>query len=309
MLDRWVKKMLKPGDYILSSFGYANESFEWIRRHGGKTFIDAGNSHPDSFWEIMTEEHRRWNCSYPPVARHHYQRSKAMMEHVDYVFAPSKFVADSFLTRGFSPERVLRNIYPIDLRCFSPQSAPRPKGLPLRVINTGYLTLRKGTPYLLDAFRIVLKHEPKARLMLNKAASDSMKPILSRYTDLPIDWSPGLPHPQLAERLRSADIFVLPSVEDGFALVVGEALACGLPVITTPNTGASDLITEGVNGNVIPIRDPEAIANAILSWWQRIQDGTHPSGGALNPNTLSRATFEATLERQLTTLGILPSPE
>ena len=306
MLDHWVKRKLKPGDNILSSYGYANESFKWVKRNGGMTFLDGGNSHPENFWQIIAEEHRRWNCPYPPIALHHYERAKAILENVDYVFAPSSFVANSFLERGFSPDRVLRNIYPIDLSCFAPRTTPRPKDQPLRVINTGGVTLRKGTPYLLEAFRLVLKQVPNARLMLIDMVADSMKPILPRYSDLPIDWSPGLPHAQLAERLRSADIFVLPSLEEGLARTSLEAMACGLPVVVTPNTGSNDLVTEGVNGSVVPIRDPQAIADAILAWWQKIQDGTY-AFDAFDPDLLSRETFEATLERQLASLNLLPA--
>jgi len=306
MFDHWVKQMLKPGDHILSSYGYANASFAWVRKHGGKTFLDAGNSHPENFWEIMTEEHRRWNCSLPPVARHHYERSRAMMEDVDYVLAPSAFVANSFLTRGFSPLRVLRNIYPVDLGCFVPRATPRPKDQPLRVINTGFLTLRKGTPYLLEAFRLVLKKEPGARLLLNRDVADNMKPILGRYSDLPIDWTPGLPHSLLAERLRSADVFVLASLEEGLARTSLEAMACGLPVVVTPNTGSNDLVSEGVNGSVVPIRDPQAIADAILFWWQKIKDDNY-FPGAFDATRLSHDTFETTLEHQLASLGFLPT--
>jgi len=305
MLDLWVKQMLKPGDHILSSYAYANASFAWVRKHGGKTFLDGGSSHPENFWEILVEEHRRWNCPFPPVARHYYERCKAMMEHVDYVFAPSSFVANSFLERGFSPDRILRNIYPVDLTCFSPRTASRPKHKPLRIINTGALTLRKGTPYLLEAFRLIQKHEPAARLMLSNNIADSMRPILSRYSDLPIDWSPSLAHPQLAERLRSADIFVLPSLEEGLARTSLEAMACGLPVVVTPNTGSNDLVSEGVNGSVVPIRDPQAIADAVLFWWQKINDGSCALN-AFDATRLSTGAFEATLERQLASLSLLP---
>src|SRR5437764_711848 len=65
-------------------------------------------------------------------------------------------------------------------------------------------------------------------------------------------------------------IFVLPPLKDGLAFTVMEALACGLPVITTPNTGASDLIQPGVNGEIVPIRGPQAIADAILKWSDKI---------------------------------------
>jgi len=303
MLDRWVKTLLKPGDHILSSYGYVNESFKWVRKHGGKTFLEAGNSHPDNFWQIMEEEHARWNWQDPPVSRSHYRRQREMMAEVDYVLAPSSFVANSFLSRGFSADRVLRIGFPVDLRCFSPASEPRPKDRPLRVINTGGLSLRKGTPYLLEAFRIVLKHEPEARLLLTRSVVDSMQPILPRYRDLPIDWSPPLAHPDLAARLRSADIFVLPSLEEGLARTSLEAIACGLPAVVTPNTGSNDFVTEGVNGSVVQIRDPQAIAEAILFWWQKIREGQYTPGAAFDTGALSMETFEATLEKHLASLG------
>src|SRR5437667_3424412 len=83
--DRWVLKQLQPGDHIISSYGYANRCFDFVREHGGKTFVDAGNSHIENYWTTVSEEHRRWKCSYPPFTRYWYERSKAMLEKVDYV--------------------------------------------------------------------------------------------------------------------------------------------------------------------------------------------------------------------------------
>ena len=90
--DRWVKKQLQPGDHVISSHGYANECFKFARRTGGKTFLDAGNSHPENFWTILSEEYKHWNSPQLPVARHHYERSLAMMAEVDFVLSPSSFV-------------------------------------------------------------------------------------------------------------------------------------------------------------------------------------------------------------------------
>src|SRR3954471_19990556 len=97
LFDSWVKQKLVPGDHMLSSYGYANACFQFVRRHGGKTFLDGGNSHPETFWSLLTDEYARWNCKTPPVARFYYERAKAMMEHVDYVLCPSTFVRNSFL--------------------------------------------------------------------------------------------------------------------------------------------------------------------------------------------------------------------
>lgn len=297
--DRWVKGMLQPGDNIISSYGYTNECFKWVRAHGGKTFVDAGNSHPENFWEILTEEHRRWKCDLPPVSPFWNRRSREMMAHVDYVLSPSSFVTRSFLERGFKPEQILRNIYPVDLSCFAPSAAPRPKNRPLTVISTGGLSLRKGTPYMLEAFRLVHQRHPSARFLLTQLVSDSVKHLLPQYADLPIEWAPALPHPQLAQRLQSADLFVLPSLEEGLVRTALEAMACGLPVILTPHTGANDFIEPGKNGSVVPIRDAQAIADSILEWGERILSSDASPQRLFDSECLSFAHFEREFITQL----------
>jgi glycosyltransferase involved in cell wall biosynthesis len=168
------------------------------------------------------------------------------------------------------------------------------------------LTLRKGTPYMLEAFRLVHKRMPTARFLLSKNISANLASVVAKYADLPIDWAPGLAHPQLAERLRSADIFVLPSIEDGLAFTVLEALACGLPAITTPNTGASDLIQSGVNGEVVPIRDPQAIADAIFKWGDRILGTEWQPRVLLDPEQASFDHFADRFVRQLAEWKLVP---
>jgi glycosyltransferase involved in cell wall biosynthesis len=302
--DRWAKKQLRPGDHVLSSYGYANECFKFAHRHGGKTFLDAGNSHLQNFWEVISEEHRRWNCSYPPFSPYWYKRSLAMLEEVDYVLSPSTHVTRSFLERGYAPERILQNIYPVDLSLFQPSRKPRPRNQPLTVINTGSVCLRKGSPYLMEAFRIIQKQHPSARLKLTRFIQDDMKQVLPKYRDLPIDWAPVLPPAELVERLQSADVFVLPSLEEGLVRTACEAMACGLQVVVTPNTGANDFVQAGMNGEVVPIRDSQAIAEAILQCWERSQNGP-PSNVAEIHAQLSPERFERTLLEQLRRIGFL----
>jgi glycosyltransferase involved in cell wall biosynthesis len=269
LYDRWVQSLLKPGDHILSSYGHTNGCFRWVRRYGGMTFLDAGNSHPSHFWKIMAEEHQRWGCKYPPVSPAHFRRSLEMLKEVDWVLAPSRFVEDSFLQNGFSAKQIMRLPYATDLKIFKP-AKKRPSHRPFTVINTGGLSLRKGTPYLLEALRILKRQVPGLRILLTRQISDSIRPILGQYGDLPIEWSKTLPPSQLAERLQSADLFILPSLEEGMARTALEAMACGLPVILTPNTGASDLLHEGVSGSIVPIREPNSIVEKALFWRERI---------------------------------------
>ena len=304
--DRWVLRQLKPGDHIISSYGYTNRCFQSVRRHGGRTFVDAGNSHIENFWELLNEEHHRWKCPYPPVSRFWYERSRAMLTETDYVFSPSSYVTRSFLERGFKPEQILRSVYPVNLELFKPASMPRPRERPLTIINTGSLSLRKGTPYLLDAFARVRRQVPSARLMLTRDLREDVLPVLSQYREVPIDWSPpALPHEKLASRLQEADVFVLPSLEEGLVRTALEAMACGLQVVLTPNCGTNDFVRSGINGEVVPIRDPEATAQAILACWSRVQSGRQ----SFDPELAQELSFERFAERfmsHLRNLGLLP---
>jgi glycosyltransferase involved in cell wall biosynthesis len=301
--DAWVKKQLTPGDHLISSYGYVNDCFEFVRAHGGKTFLDGGNSHLENYWEVISEEHRRWGCPTPPFAHSWFERGRAMLAHTDYVLSPSRYVTESFLARGFQPEQILKNIYPLDLTQFTPRLTPRPVNQPLTLVHTASLSLRKGTPYLLEAFRRVREKIPTARLLLTQIIQDDVKPVLEKFRDLPVEWAPGLPHPQLATHLRTADLFILPSLEDGFARTVTEALACGLPVITTSHTGASDCIQPGVNGEVVPIRDPQAIADAVLKWADKILAPGWQPRSLVDASQLSFENFAREFIEQLQARG------
>jgi glycosyltransferase involved in cell wall biosynthesis len=304
LFDRWVRRQLPTGDHIISSYAYANASFQKARSSGGRTFLDSGNSHPENFWELLSEEHARWNCPTPPVARFYFERARAMMDHVDYVLCPSDFVRRSFLARGFKTGQILKNVYPVDLSCFVPSSTPRPFDRPLTIVNTGMLSLRKGTPYMLEAFRSIHQRHPSVRFLLTRTIHDSATSLMNKYRDLPIDWSPPLPHSQLAERLRSADVFVLLSIEEGLVRTALEAMACGLPVILTPNTGANDFVQPGLNGEIVPIRDSIAAAEAILKWGEKRMAGEVVDNSSV-ARQLSFETFRAEFLTQLRSIGLL----
>jgi glycosyltransferase involved in cell wall biosynthesis len=277
MFERWVERQVLEGDHLLAGFGYFNHLIPRIQQSGGRVFLDARNSHPSSFWSLVAEEHARWDVSLPPLWPRHHMRQQRSAALADYVLAPSRFVAESFIQHGFPADRILRLNYPVDLSRFQPAKEPRPTNRPLTLVSSGLLTLRKGSPYLFEAFKLIRKEVPDARLKIIRSMAGSFKPVFERmnYQGLPVEWAPGMTHAQMAPWLQESDVFLLPTIEEGMVRSAAEALGCGLPVITTRNAGVDDFIEEGVNGSIVPLRDPQAIAEAVLLWWERIRSGCH----------------------------------
>jgi glycosyltransferase involved in cell wall biosynthesis len=300
MFDAWVKRQIPEGTAIFSSYGYTVESFRKARQSGGMTLLDGGNSHPENFWNIVKEEHERWGEKVDPYPRKWNEGGRKSVELTDWVFSPSSYVTNSFIAKGFPAERVLSLPYPIDLTHFSPEPAVKLPDGPLKVVCTGGVSLRKGFPYLLEAMRLIRK-ERDAVLLLTEGVHESMLRLINDYPDVPIDWAPRLDHDRLGERLKSGHVFALLSLEDGFALTAAEAMACGIPVVLTPNTGFSDFVIPGKNGEIVPIRDPQAAADAIVRCYER-RDGGIDFVDAELKTALSFETFEKKLIEHLKTI-------
>jgi glycosyltransferase involved in cell wall biosynthesis len=132
------------------------------------------------------------------------------------------------------------------------------------VLFAGQVGLRKGVPHLLAAWERLRLQE--ARLWLaGSLALD--RQYLARHTDggNNVTYLGALPRTQLLDLMRQVDLFVFPSLAEGFGLVIGEAMACGLPVLTTRNTGGTELITDGREGWCVPAHSVEALVER-LEW-------------------------------------------
>ena len=122
-------------------------------------------------------------------------------------------------------------------------------------IFAGQLSLRKGLSYLLEGYSRMAG--TGTRLTVVGTPMGSMNPFIP-YRSL-FRHVPNLPRPELAREYCSHDVFVFPTLLEGMGLVVAEAMACGLPVITTAN-GPDELVRDGVDGFIVPECDADAIA-------------------------------------------------
>jgi glycosyltransferase involved in cell wall biosynthesis len=179
-------------------------------------------------------------------------------ELADVIHCGSENTRQSFIAEGVAAEKLNRLHYPIDPRFV--RSARRPDDGLFRIVFTGSLTVVKGVPLLIEGFSGLT--DPDMRLILVGGSSTrGMHRYLRRAlaNDPRIQIAPGDPLPHL----QQADVYVHPSYEDGFAYAPMEALACGVPVIVTEDTGMKEHVNEGVNGFIISAGNVAAIAEHL----------------------------------------------
>jgi starch synthase len=244
----------------------AVETFRAARRFGIRTILDQSIAPLSFARDLFSREAERWPDfadSLPSAESLSDERIRMAAEEIqlaDAVLAPSRYVRDAQTASGAAPERILDVPFGVDLDRFSP--GPREADGVFRVLFVGKLSQRKGIAQLLEAFR---------RLRLPRAELEFVGDIvgtgrwLARYRDAFV-WRPQVSHAVLAEIYRRADVFAFPSLHEGSALVSYEALASGLPVIATPNTGS--VVRDGVEGFLVPVGEIEPLAERLLELYR-----------------------------------------
>jgi glycosyltransferase involved in cell wall biosynthesis len=191
------------------------------------------------------------------------RREQAEWELADLVLCGSAYVKEAVERAGGPADRCRVVPYGYDLeRAPSAQHSPicREPGpsRPLRVLFAGTLCLRKGAPYLLEAARRVCGDLVQWRAVGPSELTASARGRLAAKIEL----TGAVSRARMDEHYAWADVLVLPSISEGSANVCYEALARGLPVITTPNAGS--VVRHGVDGFIVPIRDAAAIADRLV---------------------------------------------
>ena len=175
---------------------------------------------------------------------------------------PSNFVKKTFIERGIPSEKIFVNPFGVDLKHFKKLDIKKEK---FRIVFAGKACLRKGFHYLIEAMELLKNYE--IELWHVGILDPEIKKF--NYQKENIVYHGSHPQNELYKYYNHCNVFVLPSLEEGLALVTLQAMACGLPVICTPNTGIENVITkDGEEGFLIPIRDPGAIAEKVLELYK-----------------------------------------
>ena len=264
-LDARVASRLREQPGIDAVYAYEDgawASFQTAQQLGIKTIYEL----PIGYWRFgrqLLEEEAELEPEWAATLRGNsdsmekLNRKDEELLLADHILVPSNFVRNT-LSAACVPGTPI-SVIPYGGPPVFPEKPPkRPDGDKLKVIFVGALSQRKGLSYLLAA---VERCQPHVTLTLIGRKAGECRPLnqrLGRHR-----WIPSLPHLEVIEEIRRHDVMVFPSLFEGFGLVILEAMSQGVPVIATPHTAAADLLHDGDDGFLVPIRDAEAIAEKL----------------------------------------------
>lgn len=250
--------------------GWAGEcvlALKEAKRVGAVSFMERPAPHPHRVRALLDEEYAKYGID----PRGRFGRSRVIhrvletlqlreCDRADFVMAPSDYVCRSFLEERYPANRLMPTYRGVDGDTFRPGQK---SDSTFRVAFVGLVCVRKGIKYLLEAWsRLQLKN---AELVFAGSIHDEVRPLLSEYAwKVDVKLQGFLADP--VKVYQNSSVFVLPSIVEGSAKVTYEAMACGVPVIVTPNAGS--VARDGQDGFIIPIRDVEALQEKILYFYE-----------------------------------------
>jgi glycosyltransferase involved in cell wall biosynthesis len=271
-LDRAVAARIRSRDSrqnVGGVYGYEDgclNTFQAAKKRGLKNFYDL----PIAYWQTvrkLLEEERERLPEWEPTlvgtrdSSEKLERKTQELALADVVICPSAFVLNSVPAAEREKKTCVVAEFGSPPRNGDAARRSGPDSDKLRVLFAGSMTQRKGLADVFAAMKLLKRHDVELIVMGSPIAS--MEFYRSQYPDF--TYMSTRPHHEVLKLMQSCDVLVLPSIAEGRALVQQEAMANGLPLIITANTGGEDLIVPGETGFLVPVRSPEKIAEKI-SW-------------------------------------------
>lgn len=278
IFDWWLTNHLKKEanfDLLVGWSNYVLQSIPVARARGAKIAIEAGSMHMLAQQELLTNEYQKHGFSAPPIDQRNIEKVLQEYDLADAIMVPSEHVRQSFVARGVPAEKLYKVPYGTDVSLFKPRTIKPPK---FSILCVGRIGFAKGIHYLLTAWRMLnldLKH---AQLdIVGPVDSVTQEYLKSQQIPSSVVFHGGVPQHELPNFYSNASLFVLPSLQEGLAMVLVEAMASGLPILATTHTGADDIIRPNIDGWTVPIADAEKLAERI-AWAYQNQDAAFEMG-------------------------------
>jgi glycosyltransferase involved in cell wall biosynthesis len=256
--DRAAARRLSPAEHLVAFNGTALRQFRAASGAGaGAPALVSATAHMRRVVDRQARAHRQYPLERGWAARL-LRRNLAEYELAERIYVSSRYALESFLEEGVEPERL--SLFPLtpDPRFEPPPAGERGEGF--EIVYVGGLSVDKGVPLLLDAFARLDASDARLTLVGGWRTRGMRRHVQAACARDPrIRVSSGDP----LERLRAASLCVHPSYSDGFAYAPAEAMACGVPVVVSEDTGMKDLIEAGGGGLVLPTGDLDALTEAL----------------------------------------------
>jgi glycosyltransferase involved in cell wall biosynthesis len=265
--DRAVGRGLRPGvDAVIGYQGATAKTFRVAHQRGVPCVLDYPIAHHAEVERVLGEEVKRVPAYAHTMQGPYYEpwRKRRYAEEIataDRIIMVSSYHQRTFEAAGVDKSRLFMAHFGVNLDVFSPGA--RDGDDRFRVLFCGSVGQRKGISYLVDAFKRAELGD--AELVFAGRPVGNRQPWIDEPRVRHID---ALPRPRLVSVYRSADVIVLPSLIEGFPSTPLEGMACGLPAIVSDHTFGHDVIEDGVDGWVVPIRDPDAIADKLRTLYE-----------------------------------------
>lgn len=259
---RLASHMPPDSDVFIGLSSFCLQAIERAKSLGMMTVVDHGSLHQRSERRLLEEESRLHGLPVDTDLAPGWLIEKEDREFsaADRVMVLSQAAKRGFVEEGIKEEKIFVNPCGVDLTQFAPSG--KSDDSVFRIIYCGNLSLRKGVHYLLQAFS-ELKLDNAELWLIGSTPNQAFGRLLAKYMSDKVRLLGTFPQGKLQQLYAKGSVFVLPSLADGFGMVVPQAMACGLPVIVTQNVGAADVVTEGVDGFIVPIRDIEALKRRL----------------------------------------------
>jgi glycosyltransferase involved in cell wall biosynthesis len=264
--DRWVGAHLTACDFVHAMPGQCLHTFRAAKRLGIQTVLNHATGPVREWVRIMEPEYARIGLKLTDVCPYddaYFAREAEEYALADWHCAASSVVRAQLIAQGIAAHRIWQVPYGADTDIFHPQKTAEAHGF--RIVFAGQVGLRKGLRTLLAA--LTLAERADWRVDFYGAMQGEARHDLEGYRGAtPLAFHGPVSQKALASAFQSGSALVLPSLEEGFGLVVPQALNCGLPTIVSNRVGAKDLLRHRENGSIFPVEDATALA-AELGWW------------------------------------------
>jgi glycosyltransferase involved in cell wall biosynthesis len=263
LFDLWVAKKISRTEskVFIGWSGMSLNSIRAAKKRGIKTVLERGSTHIVFQNLILNEEYRKFGLTFN-VNRKVIEKELLEYREVDYISIPSTFVRNSFIEQGIDESKLIVNPYGARDIGFR-EEIPKSKTEKFVVIYLGSLSVQKGLKYLFEAIDRLNIPKDEIEIWFIGNVEPEINILIQQKRKPNWKFFGHVDHYDLPRYLSQADVAVQPSLQEGLSLVILQFLANGIPVIITPNTGGGEVVKDGQNGFIVPIRDSLAIAAKI----------------------------------------------